>query len=61
MKVASRNGVPIRAVPEYADCRALAERSGRPVRDIMEEAIVTYHQRTGRTSAGKRSHKERLR
>jgi uncharacterized protein (TIGR00299 family) protein len=55
MKVASRNGVPIRAVPEYADCRALAERSGKPVRDIMEEAIVTYHRKPGRWSAKERS------
>ena len=56
MKVASRNGVPIRAVPEYADCRALAERSGKPVRDIMEEAIVTYHRKPGRSSAKEGSH-----
>ena len=56
MKVASRNGVPIRAVPEYADCRALAERSGKPVREIMEEAIVTYRRKPGRSSTGKTSY-----
>lgn len=61
MKVASRNGVPLRAVPEYADCRALAERSGKPVRDIMEEAIVTYHRKPGRSSDKKRSHRGRSR
>lgn len=61
MKVASRNGVPIRAVPEYADCRRLAERSGKPVREIMEEAIVSYHRKPGRTSLRKRSRQERAR
>lgn len=56
MKIADDRDGGIRAVPEYADCRRLAERTGLPVRAIMEEAVVAFHgrPRTGRTKRRKR-------
>ncbi|MFO0731832.1 MAG: nickel pincer cofactor biosynthesis protein LarC [Nitrospiraceae bacterium] len=33
-----------KAAPEYEDCRRIAERTGRPVKDILEEAVVAYRQ-----------------
>ncbi|MDX2177068.1 MAG: nickel insertion protein [Candidatus Sumerlaeia bacterium] len=38
VKVALLDGRPLRAAPEFEDCRALAERLGVPVREIVEEA-----------------------
>jgi uncharacterized protein (DUF111 family) len=31
-----------KAAPEYLDCKRLAERTGRPVKDIMEDALIAY-------------------
>jgi uncharacterized protein (DUF111 family) len=31
--------------PEYLDCKRIAERTGRPVKDVMEEAMVAFAQR----------------
>ncbi len=45
-----------KAAPEYEDCKRVAERSGRPVKDILDEAMMMYrqtqgpsHRRKGRT------------
>lgn len=46
MKVAEDRQGGVRAVPEYADCRRVAEQTRMPVRTIMEEAVVAYHART---------------
>jgi uncharacterized protein (DUF111 family) len=27
-----------KAAPEYLDCKRIAERTGRPLKDVMEEA-----------------------
>jgi pyridinium-3,5-bisthiocarboxylic acid mononucleotide nickel chelatase len=39
-----------KAAPEYLDCKRIAERTGRPVKDVMEDAQVAYRlqQRTAR-------------
>jgi uncharacterized protein (TIGR00299 family) protein len=39
-----------KAAPEYLDCKCIAERTGRPVKDIMEDALIAYRlqQRTSR-------------
>ncbi|HJR77321.1 MAG TPA: nickel pincer cofactor biosynthesis protein LarC [Nitrospiraceae bacterium] len=43
-----------KAAPEYLDCKRIAERTGRPVKDIMEDALVAYRlqERTKRRPAG---------
>lgn len=33
-----------KASPEYEDCRRIAEQSGRPVKDILETAMLMYRQ-----------------
>lgn len=38
IKLASADGVPLRAQPEFEDCRAAAESLALPVRTILEEA-----------------------
>ncbi|HMX93146.1 MAG TPA: DUF111 family protein, partial [Nitrospira sp.] len=36
-----------KAAPEYDDCKRVAERSGRPVKDILDEALMVYRQTLG--------------
>jgi uncharacterized protein (TIGR00299 family) protein len=42
-----------KAAPEYLDCKRIAERTGRPVKDIIEDALVAYrlHKRPKRGSS----------
>ncbi len=42
VKVAAVGGNTVKAAPEYQDCKRLSEETGRPVRDIMEEASSAY-------------------
>ncbi len=56
MKVTEDRQGGTRAVPEYADCRRVAERTGLPVRSILEEAAVAYHARH-RAGAARRGRK----
>lgn len=44
MKVAQIGTGLEKAAPEYADCLAIAIKTGRPLKDIQEEAVVTYRQ-----------------
>jgi hypothetical protein len=37
-----------KAAPEYADCRRIAEQTGRPVKDVMQEAAFAYRQTQGK-------------
>ncbi|MEW6542937.1 MAG: nickel pincer cofactor biosynthesis protein LarC [Nitrospirota bacterium] len=53
VKVAETGSGNAKAAPEYQDCRRLAARTGRPVREIMEEALVAYFGRK-RKANGKR-------
>ncbi len=46
IKVAEVEPGVVKAAPEYADCRRIAEQTGRPVRDIMEEAMRAFYART---------------
>jgi uncharacterized protein (TIGR00299 family) protein len=39
VKTAALDGEEVRYAPEYEDCRRIAEASGRPLREIMEEAV----------------------
>ena len=40
MKVADVDRGQSKAAPEYLDCKRVAEQTGRPVKDIMEDAIL---------------------
>lgn len=42
MKIAEVGAGWQKASPEYEDCRAIAKRTGRPLKTIMEEALRTY-------------------
>ena len=44
IKVAAVGGGRTKAAPEYLDCKRIAEQTGRPVRDVMEEAALTYRE-----------------
>lgn len=37
-----------KASPEYEDCKRIAEQSGRPVKDILEDAMLAYRQTLGK-------------
>lgn len=49
VKVADTGAGGTKAAPEYQDCKRIAERTGLPVREVMEEAMRVFHrQRQGR-------------
>lgn len=41
IKIATLDGVVLRAVPEYDDCKLVSKRTGRTLRDVMDEARAT--------------------
>ncbi len=42
MKVAEVGAGWDKAAPEYEDCKAIAKRTGRPLKTVMEEALLAY-------------------
>jgi len=46
IKVATVGRGRTKAAPEYQDCKRIAEQSGRPVRDVMDEAMLAYRKRS---------------
>lgn len=42
IKIAAVDAVHTKAAPEYLDCKRIAERTGRPVRAVLEEAALAY-------------------
>ena len=42
MKVADVSEAAAKAAPEYIDCKRIAERTGRPVKDVLEDAALAY-------------------
>lgn len=48
MKVADIGAGWAKASPEYLDCKKIAERTGRPLKTIMEEAMAAYRQGLGK-------------
>ncbi len=42
MKIADVNEAATKAAPEYLDCKRIAERTGRPVKDVLEDATLAY-------------------
>jgi uncharacterized protein (TIGR00299 family) protein len=51
MKVADVGTGRERATPEYSDCRTIANRTGRPLKDVMEEAVLVYRRAQGKRNA----------
>lgn len=45
IKVATVGPGRTKAAPEYQDCKRIAEQTGRPVRDVMDEAMLAYRKR----------------
>jgi hypothetical protein len=53
MKVADVNETTDKAAPEYLDCKRIAERTGRPVKEVLEDAARAYgKQRVVRSTGG---------
>jgi uncharacterized protein (DUF111 family) len=46
MKVAELGDGQVKAAPEYQDCKRIANHTGRPIRDVMEEAAFAYRHKT---------------
>ncbi len=42
IKIAAVDETSSKASPEYADCQRIAERTGRPVKAVLEEAALAY-------------------
>lgn len=53
VKVADLDGGRTKAAPEYLDCKRVAERTGRPVKAVLEEAATAY--RRGRATKKERA------
>jgi uncharacterized protein (TIGR00299 family) protein len=51
IKIAAVDSTSSKAAPEYADCKRIAERTGRPVKAVLEEAALAYA-KTRRTAKG---------
>lgn len=59
IKVGSLEGGVVKAAAEYADCRRVAEQTGRPVREIMEEALRAFHAASSKAPRTSRKAKRR--
>lgn len=42
IKIAALDETRTKAAPEYLDCKRIAERTGRPVKAVLEEATLAY-------------------
>jgi uncharacterized protein (TIGR00299 family) protein len=51
MKIAAVDATDTKAAPEFSDCKRIAERTGRPVKVVLEEAALAYA-KTRRASKG---------
>jgi uncharacterized protein (TIGR00299 family) protein len=52
IKIAAVDATSSKAAPEYVDCKRIAERTGRPVKAVLEEAALAYA-KTRRTAKGR--------
>ncbi|MGH7180478.1 MAG: LarC family nickel insertion protein, partial [Nitrospiraceae bacterium] len=48
MKIANVGKATAKAAPEYLDCKRIAERTGHPLKDVMEEAQGAYRRAQGK-------------
>jgi uncharacterized protein (TIGR00299 family) protein len=51
MKVAEVGAGWEKAAPEFSDCKKIANRTGRPLKDVMEKAILVYRQVHGKSKS----------
>lgn len=58
MKVADLGGGQVKAAPEYQDCKRIANQTGRPIRDLLEEAAFAYWQTQGKRKKAKVKNKK---
>jgi pyridinium-3,5-bisthiocarboxylic acid mononucleotide nickel chelatase len=42
MKIADVSETAVKAAPEYLDCKRIAERTGRSVKEVLEAASLAY-------------------
>lgn len=42
IKIAAVDSTSSKAAPEYLDCKRIAERTGRPIKAVLEEAALAY-------------------
>lgn len=54
MKIAEVNDTTTKAAPEYLDCKRIAERTGRSVKAVLDEAALVYAKRRVARPAGRR-------
>ena len=52
IKIAGVDATNIKTAPEYLDCKRIAERTGRPVKAVLEEAALAYA-KARRTAKGR--------
>jgi len=53
MKIADVTRTTAKAAPEYLDCKRIAERTGCPLKDVMEEARGAYRRTLGKGKSKK--------
>jgi len=54
MKVADVNATTVKAAPEYLDCKRIAERTGRSVKRVLEDAALAYAKQREARPSGQR-------
>jgi pyridinium-3,5-bisthiocarboxylic acid mononucleotide nickel chelatase len=54
MKIADVNVTTDKATPEYLDCKRIAERTGRPVKRVLEDAALAYAKQRKARPSGQR-------
>lgn len=54
MKIADVSEAMTKAAPEYLDCKRVAERTGRPVKEVLEDAALAYAKQRVARPAGRR-------
>lgn len=61
VKLAEAERGLMKAAPEYQDCKRIAERTGRPVRDVMDEAMQVFNRQQRMTRRPKVAQSSRRR
>lgn len=49
IKLAEAEDGFMKAAPEYQDCKRIAERTGRPVREVLDDALLAFHRQARRS------------
>jgi uncharacterized protein (DUF111 family) len=61
MKVAELGDGQVKAAPEYQDYKRIADQTGRPIRDVMEDAAFAFRQTQFKIKNAKGKSKQRPR